>query len=167
MKHSLCVHRNICAAGEEFDTHAVISGYLNQLTSLFFSILRLNFWFHHRFQLNINKTFVCNDFSLERWSTQIQFRWFCFRFLIDFFFVFHFFCEKLNCIDVKSHSSFDIRLESWNACVCVGGCVCVCMYYIIYTCIMCGMVFVECGRSATVKIQTLKIQLYVHGILGN
>lgn len=84
-------------------TQSVISGYLNQLTCFFFSILRLNFWFHHRFQLNINKTFIFNNFSLKRWSTQIQFRWFCFRILIDFV---HAILgnEKSNRIDLKSRS---------------------------------------------------------------
>lgn len=62
---------------------AVLSGYLNQLIGLFFSILRLNFRFRHRFQLNVNETFIRNNLTLERWSTQIQFGWFCFRFLID------------------------------------------------------------------------------------
>lgn len=63
------------------------------------------------------------------------------------FFFFFVFSEKSKSIDARNRTVFDIRSESWNA---RGNVFCgVNVWYGVY---------VECGRSAMVKIQTLKIQ---------
>lgn len=52
-----------------------ISLYLCQGTFILLGILWLGFIFSYGFQLNIDKAFILNNLTLERWSTQTQSTW--------------------------------------------------------------------------------------------
>lgn len=75
--------------------------YLGQLALRLLSRLRCNFFFSHRFQLNIDKTFICDKLYLFiRWSTQAQSSWLLDR---SFLFIDVLWCVFRVCFVVVAH----------------------------------------------------------------